>query len=78
MMYFKAARLIKADDPISSEFLSTSRELIFNIKVKYSKEEKLFITLERNYHSIYDLIYKECYHKKASTITSHLPAYLYK
>ena len=77
-MYFEAARLIEADDLISSEFLSTPRELIFDIKVKHSKEEKLFITLKRNYCSTYNLIYKECHHKKASTIASHLPAYLYK
>jgi hypothetical protein len=34
--------------------------------------------LKRNYCSTYNLIYKECHHEKASTIASHLPAYLYK
>ena len=73
--HFKATKLLEADTQISLEFSKTLRELIFVIKVKYSKDKKLFIALKQNYRGTYNLIYKECYHKKASTIAAYLSAY---
>ena len=78
MTHFNAAGLLEADIQVSSEFSKTLHKLIFAIKVKYSKDKKLFIALEWNCRGSYNLIYKECYHEKAGIITAHLPTYLFK
>ena len=38
----------------------------------------LFISIDKNHYSNYNLIYQYTDHKKASTITTHLLAFLYK
>ena len=66
------------DEPISSDFLRTSRQLDLKIKSKINNKSKIFLSIEKNITCKYNLICKANFHEEASAIAAYLPSYFYK
>ena len=57
---------------------SFPHELILSLESKENPGHSIFITIIKNWKENYDLIYKKKYYNEASTIATHLSAYLYE
>ena len=80
LMTFQADGLAFTDSAISSKDKHTLRELILGIKdlSKENKDEKVFVSVEKDYNRNIILVYKKMFHKDASTIADFLVAVIVK
>ena len=79
-MSYEAPGLCYINEPISAKDRATLHQLILNLKglTKDTKEEKIFISIEKDSNRNFILYYKKKFHRNASTITNHLVAVLLK
>ena len=74
---FKAPSLRQVNDKLSSKVSYTSRNLIISL-VSSINQYLIFITVEKGFNRVYELVYEKKYYNKASKIIIHLPTHLYK
>ena len=79
-MIFEVEGFTFVDSAISSKDKHTLRELILGITglSKENKEEKVFVSVKKDYRGNYILVYKKKFHKDTSTIADFLAAVIIK
>ena len=75
---FEAQGIMWIDGSVSSEIKESLRELILKIESVKFPGQKLFISVERNKNYTYSVLCKKKFHKEASTVADHVPAYFFK
>ena len=79
-MSYEAPYISYINTLISDKDKTTPYEVILNLKglTEETKEENIFISIEKNHHSNYILYYKKKFHRNASIIADYLPANIEK
>ena len=79
-MIFEAEGLVFVDSAISLKDKHTLRELIIELTglSEENKEEKVFVSVEKDYHGNIILVYKKKFHKDTSTIADFLAVVMIK
>ena len=79
-MSYEASGLCHINQLLSNKDKTTLQQLILNLKglIEETKEEKIFISLEKDTNGNFILFYKKKFHRDASTIAYYLVAVLLK
>ena len=79
-MSYEAFRLCHINQPLSNKDKTTPRQIILNLKglIEETKEEKIFISVEKDTNRNFILFYKKKFYRDASIIADHLVAVLLK
>ena len=79
-MSYEVSSISYIDIPISDKDKATPHKVILNLKglTEETKEENIFISIEKNHHSNYILYYKKKFHRDTLTILDYLLAIIEK
>ena len=80
ILSFKVSGLTFVDGPISEQDSNTPRQVILSLKglASETKDNKVFILVEKDYNGNYILYYKKKYHRDASTMAEELGVVMVK
>ena len=80
IMLFESLGLTYLDSPISVSNNTTPRQVILNLKklVEEIKEEKIFISVEKNKNRNFILYYKKKFYRDVSIIVEYLATVMVK